>query len=324
MLKIAFIGQPEYFQFMYENELEDFADVFKFKFEFGLNASQFKDLIDFQADYNFFFRGEFLPEVVLEQLKGVRVALSSEPFPRLVNGRYAYTSDSVQRYLCFRQIRHKPFDYIFHYDAASLPFFERDRLFVSGEFPFPVATGVYYPREESKIWDVFFIGRSTAHRESYFGFLKHHYEFLHICHGIWGEPLVNYLCGSRICVNVHAEDEVSWEPRMQMMMACGSFVISERITPNPYLRPGVDYVEISSPQELHEAVEYFLQHNEERLKIAQSGFERVRSLLDSKTNFKKLISDIEGKKYRKFTAERGAIYLNWLAKASDVLVRFKK
>lgn len=322
-LKIAVFSQPEYFRFMYEHELESFADVFEFKLQIGLHASDFKPLIEFKADYNFFFRGEYLPDGVLEQLKGGRVALSSEPFPRLVNGRYEYTIDSIQRYFLFRSIRRKPFDYVFHYDAASLPFLKWDQLFVSGQFAFPVATSAYRPRERPKTWDLFFIGRSTAHREAHFGLLKHHYNFLHICHGIWGEPLVDYLCATKICLNVHAENEVSWEPRMQMMLACGAFVISEKITPNSYLRPGVDYVEISSPHELHQAVDYYLQHDAERLRIARNGYERVREVLDSKISFQQLIADLDGAKYSKFTVGRGSPLLNFITKARDIWMQIK-
>lgn len=322
-LKIAMISQPEYFRFMYEHELDSFADVFEFKLQIGLLVSDLKPLIEYQADYNFFFRGEYLPDGVLEQMTGVRVALSSEPFPRLVNDRHEYTIDSILRYFFFRSNRRKPFDYIFHYDAASLPFLKWDQLFVSGQFAFPVATSVYRPRERPKTWDLFFIGRSSSHREAYFGFLKHHYDFLHICHGIWGEPLVDYLCAAKICLNVHAENEVSWEPRMQMMLACGAFVISEKITPNSYLRPGIDYVEINSPHELHQAVDYYLQNDAERIRISQSGHKRVLEVLDSKKSFQQLIADLEGKKYSKFTAGHGSGFLSSLMKARDIWTQMK-
>lgn len=322
-LKIAVFSQPEYFRFMYEHDLESFADVFEFKMKFGLQASDFKPLIDWNADYNFFFRGEYLPDGVLEQLTGMRVALSSEPFPRKVGGRYEYTIDSIQRYFLFRSVRKKPFDYVFHYDAASLPFLKWDRLFLSGQFAFPVATSVYRPREQPKMWDIFFIGRSTVHRETYFGHLKHHYQFLHICHGVWGAPLVDFLCGAKICLNVHAENEVSWEPRMQMMLACGVFVISEKITPNSYLRPGIDYVEINSPQELHRAVDYYLKHDAERMLIARTGRERVLEVLNSKSSFQQLITDLDRKKYSEFTVGPGSGLLNFLMKMRDAWIKIK-
>ena len=311
-LKIAIFSQPEYFRFIYEDDLNAFADVFEFKMRFGLSALDLAPLVDYQADYNFYFRGEYLPDGVLEQLHGVNVAFSSEPFPRIFDGRYECTVDSFRRYLIFRTIRKKPFDYVFHYDNASFSLFKWDRLFLSGQFPFPVATSVYYPVKVGYQRDLFFIGRSTSRRERYFSHLKHVYDFLHICHGVSGEPLRGLFSSSKICLNIHAENEVSWEPRMQMMLACGAFVISEKITPNPYLRPGIDYVEISSPEEMRLTVDFYLSRDDERLRIAKNGYERVRGVLDSQKNFRRLLADLNDKNYLKFSSESGRWSLNAL------------
>lgn len=285
----------------------------------GLKDQEFNVLTAYQADYNFFFRGEFVPESVLRKLTGLKIALSSEPFPRIINGRTEFTLDSINRYLDFRIIRNLLYDYVFHYDAASLPFLKWDGMLLSGEFAFPVATSVYRNRTKSHLWDIFFIGRSTTHRESHFGFLKHHYNFLHICHGVFGEALVDYMSSSKICLNVHAENEVSWEPRMQMMLACGAFVISEKVTPNSYLRPGIDYIEIGSPSELHQAVDYYLHREDERNKIAQSGHERILQVLNSKNCFKQMLSDLDMGKYKKFTCERSSTLLNTTVKLRNIL-----
>jgi hypothetical protein len=323
-MKIAFISQPEYFRFIYEDDLDDFADVFEFKLQMGLSVEDFAPLIEYQADYNFFFRGEFVPDGLLERLHGQKIALSSEPFPRLINGRREYTIDSINRYIDFRRIRHKPYDYLFHYDAASLPVLNSDGIHASGEFPFPVATSVYSHQLKPPLWDFFFIGRSTSHREMHFGHLKHYYNFLHICHGIWGPELVEYMCSAKICLNVHAENEISWEPRMQMMLSCGVFVISEKITPNTILRPGIDYVEIGSPSELHQAAEYYLHNAEERQRIARNGAERVRDLLDSRANFRRLIEDISDQKYEKFRFGRGAKLFSGIRKGRNAWEQMKR
>ena len=302
--RIAFWSQPEYFRFMYEHDLDDFADVFELKMRIGMTLADFAPLIEFAPDYTFFFRGEYAPRDVLERLGGVKVALSSEPFPRYVEGRREQTADSVARYHVFRPIRNLPFDYVFHYDAASLPFFEEDGLHLSGHFAFPAATSVYRRRTVPQPWDVFFIGRSTAHRERFFGALKHYKQFLHICHGVWGPALVDHMCAAKVCLNVHAENEVSWEPRMQMMLACGVFVVSERITPNPYLRPGVDYVQADSPPMMYEAVEHYLADDAARERIAASGAARVRELLDARTRFADLVAGIEAGRFERFRAGR--------------------
>lgn len=302
--RVAVVVQPEYFRFSYEHDLDGLVDVQEFPLNFSMSPEAFRPLIEYKADFNLFWRGEVVPNEVLQALSGTRIALSSEPFPRMLDGRIEYTEDSISRYQAFDRIRDKSFDYVFHYDGASLPIMERDGLYLSGEFPFPVATDTYTRKQMEKRWDLFFIGRSTPHREAMFSALKHHFNFLHICHGIWGPGLVEYIDASKICLNAHAEPEVSWEPRVQMMLAAGAFVISERLTPNKYLRPGVDYVEVAEPAKLFPLVRHYLEHPEERDRISQSGFERVREVLDSRKAFTTLFDGIRRQEFPKYSSTR--------------------
>ena len=300
-MKIAFVSQPEYFRFMYENDLDCLGEIYEFSLHYGMDEKEFKPLIDFCADYNFCFRGEFIPESVLNKLSGVKISLSSEPFPRVIDEKLEYTLDSINRYLTFRPIREMSYDYIFHYDEASLAFLEKDGLFLSGAFPFPVATGSYFKKDEIKSWDFFFIGRSSVHREIFFAPLKHRFNFLHICHGIWGPELNHYINRSKICLNVHAENEISWEPRLQMLLATGAFVISEQVTGNKILRPGIDYVEANSSEEMFELVSHYLKNDDERSKISESGRLRVLDMLDSKKCFSELLELINEGKCKQFS-----------------------
>lgn len=312
MQKLAFISQSEYFNFIYDDSLHDDYEIRDYQMTFSMSPNEFQDLFSFNADYNIFFRGEYIPSEVLEKLLGKNINLSSEPFPVLINNTLNYSFDSIKRFLIFRNIRHNNFDYVFHYDKSSLPFLLKDGLHLSGEFVFPVATHIYQQKRIEKRWDVFFIGRCTTHREKYFGPVKEYNKFLDIAHGIWGRDVIDYISASKICLNIHAENEISWEPRMQMMMACGAFVISEPITPNDYLRPGIDYVEISHPLELLEAANYYLNNDEAREEIAKNGCERVREKLDSKILFRDLLEGINENRYPKFISKRGKYYWDFL------------
>lgn len=326
-MKIAFVSQPEYFRFCYEQDLSKDHDVREFPFHFGMSESELAALIDFAPDVSIFFRGEFAPVGILERLQGLKIAISSEPFPRHIGSKLEYSLDSIKRYLDFRKrIRSQPFDYVFHYDEASMGFMAQDGLHLSGAFPFPVATDTYLPSNEVKQdWDLFFIGRSTQHREHFFGSLKHNLNFLHICHGIFGPPLVQYIQRAKINLNVHAEDEVSWEPRMQMLLSTGAFVISEPITPNNILRPGIDYVEAKTPGEMYQLAQYYLEHEQEREAIAQSGRARVLECLSAKTNFAGLVKNIEQGSFERFKAgpprsliDSAEIMLNFFKKMSSI------
>ena len=312
-MKVAFIGQPEYFRFCYETDLAGEYEVQEFPFTFEMDDQKLDALVAFNADVNIFFRGEFFSNTILNRLCGKKIALSSEPFPRYISGKLEYSTDSLQRYIDFRsRIRQKPFDHVFHYDDASLDFMAKDGLLLSGHFPFPVATKTYRYSSHETLWDLFFIGRSSLHRETFFGRLKHQHHFLHICHGIFGPPLIEYVSSSKICLNVHAEDEVSWEPRIQMLLACGAFVISEPITPNSLLRPGVDYIEAFSQEDMAEKVAYYLENESKRKQIAASGEARVNELLSASLCFPKLISDVLSDRYSRFTTRPGLAILNGL------------
>ena len=269
-MKIAFIGQPEYFSFIYEKGLEKIGTVKDFPFNFRMDEKDYEPLLKYNADFNFFFRGEFVPNSVLLKLKGIKINLSSEPFPSYFKGKINYTHDSLNRLKYFMMIHDKEFDYIFHYDKSALNILNKFGFNISGDFIFPVR--VYEQnRFLNEKWDLFFIGRSTKRREDYFSYLKHHYQFLHICHGIWGDDLSDYVQQSKIALNIHAENEISWEPRVQQMMSMGKMVISEVISPNDYLTPDKDYISIKTPEELIEKAEYYFRNEDERNRIAAHG-----------------------------------------------------
>ena len=319
--RVAFVGQPEYFRFCYENDLNEVYEVREYPLITNGVLNDFSEIFHFNPDVILIFRADFLPFDFFERLDCIKIAISSEPFPRYIDGWLEYSFDSVLRYLFFRKnIRFKNIDYLFHYDEASLEYMRKDGLMLSGAFHFPVATQVYFPRPDEKSWDIFFIGRDTRHREKFFLPLKKDFNFLHIAHGIYGEGLMQYISQSSICVNVHAEDEVSWEPRMQMLLAAGAFVISEKITPNDVLRPGIDYVEASSPADMYQKIDFYLQHPDLMKKISDSGRARILMKLQSSKIFPGLIEDVINGKYKKFHAHSGGIWLNFF----DCLLRARE
>lgn len=302
MKKLAFIGQPEYFRAFYENDLGSEYEVKEFKSNFKMEDSDFDDLIVFNADYNIFFRGEFIPNSVLQKLNGLTVALSSEPFPSYIDGKLNFTYDSYKRFETFLSIKDKLYDYVFHYDASSVEFLQQYGINLSGVFEFPVATGTYRPMEMEKKWDVFFIGRSTAYREKFLGPLKHYFNVLHIAHGVHGADLVPYMNQSKILLNLHAENEISWEPRVQILMATGGLVISQKLTPNDLLIPGTDYVEtdMTDQFDLYNKVKYYLEHDKDCLSIKKNGYLKIQKHFDAKLKFRELIDNIDGGLYKKF------------------------
>ncbi len=322
--KLAFVSQPEYFKFHYESDLNEFYEVREFRIYENGKLSNFDDLIEFNPDYVIFFRGDFFDNSLLAKLSGLKIALSTEPFPRYIEGRVEYTFDSIRRYLHFRKaMRSLSFDYVFHYDPASEEVMRNDGIGISGVFYLPIANKTFKPKNLEKKWDLFFIGRDTAHREKYFGYLKHKYNFLHIAHGINGVDLIDYINSSKICLNIHAEDEISWEPRVQMLLSTGAFVISEKITPNSILTPGVDYVEIQNREQLFSMVDHYIKSKEERDIIANNGLNKIKLKLNSSINFPKLINDIEDGIYKKYQVSPPSVFWNILNSLYNLIIACK-
>ena len=295
---VAFIAQPEYFDFHYRSALESRYAVGYFNNSFSENSGDFKELINFDADINVFFRGDFIPTEVLNALGGVRVNLSSEPFPKIINNSLVYTSDSLKRFELFLTVLGRPFDYIFHYDEVSKSFFEKQGIELSGYFPFPIVTETIKPGSPPKKWDMFFSGRCTSHREQFFGPLKRDFNFLHINHGVVGKDLLDFINQCKISLNVHAENEISWEPRTQFLMASGSLLISEPLSPTCPLRPGIDFIEVTDPWNMYETCNKVLSDFDSFQHIAENGRKRIVEMLSSHKNFPIFFDALLDGKYR--------------------------
>ena len=111
---------------------------------------------------------------------------------------------------------------------------------------------------------------------------------------------------------------------MQMMLACGAFVMSEKITPNSHLRPGVEYIEVSNEQDLYDKVRFYLNDDKAREKIAENARKRILGMFDSKKRFLELIDGIIQGKYRRFSvASSGITFINIIEKMNRFLRRLK-
>ncbi|MGA2031494.1 MAG: glycosyltransferase [Thermoguttaceae bacterium] len=293
--KIAFVGQPEYFRCMYENDLDRDYDVREFVLGWGKGLNHYLPLIKFDPDAAFFFRPECYPPSLLEALSGIKVALSSEPIPKHVMGHGLSSADMWYRFesLCGAKQR---FDFFFHYDKSSIRFLLEQGFRVDGEFLFPVATGLYQPAACEKTWDWGFFGRDTPHRDRYLGLAKRDYRGLHVVHGIFGQEFVRLMNSCTIGLNIHVDPCLSLEHRMHNMMACGVMVMSEPLSHNEFLKPGVHYVEFSEPAEFFKKLAYYLDHDDRREKIAANGLRLIREELSAEKSFRRLIEHVALKK----------------------------
>ena len=156
-------------------------------------------------------------------------------------------------------------------------------LSLSGYIVLPVATQVWRPDEQtSRHRDLTFIGRSTEHRERHFGPLKRDCNFLHIAHGASGQEALAWYRSAPIGLNIHAEPELSWEPRVQQLMACGLIVVSEQLSPNETFTPGKHYLETENPFQTYETCRDVLAYPAKYEALRRLGYEKVRDSLSAR------------------------------------------
>jgi hypothetical protein len=302
--KLAFVGQKEYFRFHFENDLDGFYEVKKFQWRSDAPVDYYEDVIAFKPDLTVIFRAELVPAGLFTRLSVTKIAISSEPMPKIIEGNLMHTADSLRRFELFKTIFERRLDYIFHYDRSSESFFQSQGVQLSGFIPLPIATRTLKPVSTVASRDILFFGRSTPHREEFLGMLKRDYDILHIAHGFPGpngvieKDFLPVISNFRVALNIHAENELSWEPRMQQMMACGILVVSEPISPNSYLVAGRDYLCVTSPAELNETCREVLSNPKKFAHIRDSGLEQVRTRLDARTVFTDLFGNIAAGAYK--------------------------
>lgn len=144
---------------------------------------------------------------------------------------------------------------------------------------------IYYPSNKKKQYDITFIGGSDRERTSIYDFLKNRYrvkffgptysgrfirpkEFREIC------------CKSRILLNISRGNYEGYSSlRLWNLLACGSMVLTKKI-PNMTKHMGLEtdkhIVEFGNFVELIRKLDYYLENEEDRNKIAENGLNFLR------------------------------------------------
>ena len=80
---------------------------------------------------------------------------------------------------------------------------------------------------------------------------------------------------SKICVNIHNSNIDSFNPRTYEILSVGSFLLTDERKEYDDLTPGEDFACYSSVQDMLEKIEYYLNRDDEREKIANSGKTKI-------------------------------------------------
>ncbi len=197
------------------------------------------------------FRPELVPPEALEGLRAVKVGFLTEPLPR--KETEDQHPDLARRLADLRMIASSNFDRIVVFDPMIVETVRRV-VPVWRALPLPVADFFYRPVGFNDNPRPIFVGRSTPYRETFLGRVKHAFDLMHIAHGVSDEDLLPFLAECDIAVNLHNEPYPSFENRVSMHLAAGQLLVSEPLDPTHGLEANIDFVEVSSPDELFDGI----------------------------------------------------------------------
>lgn len=117
--------------------------------------------------------------------------------------------------------------------------------------------------------DVLFVGHITPRRKRILERLEPLFRISVV--SAFGEELVRLFNRSRIVLNIHAEDFKDTETRVFETLGCRAFLLSEKLSvDNPF--SGEHLVEFDTFEELCDKIRYYLDHEKERMHIAEKGY----------------------------------------------------
>lgn len=169
------------------------------------------------------------------------------------------------------------FDYAFSHDAANLQIYRQLGAKRVDWLPtVAIDPEVHKPLGIKKIHDVTFVGMMTPRRVEIIDELS---KYFSVCTPQSWEPgeLNKLFNQSKIALNIHLSDLPNTETRIGEILGAGTFLLSEKLSSLQLLREGVHYVSVAcgDVEAMIRAIEYYLQHDDEREKIARQGHEHM-------------------------------------------------
>jgi spore maturation protein CgeB len=197
-------------------------------------------------------------------------------------------------------------DYVFIYDPDYIEYYN-NYLKINNVHVVPLGCDVSYfdsvrTEENSQMQygvDVSFVGLFDKHREKYLKALSgfnlgiwswNIYDYksplIEFHKGIvYGKSMIEVFKSSKIVLNIHRDFEKSGgNYRLFEIPAAGAFqIVDEKKNIGNYFKIGEEIVTFRDENDLRRKVKYYLEHPDEREKIARAGYERVKrdhSLVD--------------------------------------------
>jgi hypothetical protein len=249
-LRLAFVGQSTFFEATSLDEHSARIHTQFIEFRGGRDPDELMHALHaFDPHVVVVYRPEIIPAGLFHGLRAATLGFLTEPLPRAGGKSHP---DLERRLNELRGVDQSNFDRVVAFDPLFIETAE-DVMPVWRAVPLPVADRYFAPvRPISGKPRACFVGRSTEHREWFLTPLKHEFDLLHLAFGVDADRLADVLAEHDVTINLHNEPYESFENRVCLHLAAGHLVISERLNPRHGLEPGLDYLEVETPQDLLE------------------------------------------------------------------------
>ncbi len=248
---MAFVGQATFFAACVPTADDDALVTTFVEFRQGFDPRPMRAALDaFAPDVVVAFRPEVFPPGVLADVPAAVVGFLTEPMPRHAPGGGASHPDLVKRARDLEGLDPRNVDRVVCFDPLIVP--AADPVVpVWRALPLPVADRLF--RDRGPVADpprTLFVGRSTPHREAFLRPAERVHDLLHVAFGVGAGDLERLMDEHDVAINLHNEPYPSFENRVCLHLAAGHLVVSEPLSPTHGLEPGLDFLEVSSPDEL--------------------------------------------------------------------------
>lgn len=288
-LRLAFVGQATFFEACaLRHDAGGLATRFLEFRQDGDAERMLAELRAWRPHVVLVFRPEIVPQGLFAGLDAATVGFLTEPIPR--PGGLLHR-DLGQRLHMLKRVDPGNFDRIVAFDPKIVPTAE-SVLPVWRALPLPVDDHYYAdPQPVAGRPRVMFVGRSTAHRERLLEPSKHAYDVFHVAFGVDAQRLDELMREHDVGINLHNEPYPSFENRVSLHLAAGHLVLSEPLDPTHGLEPGIDYLEVFGPEQLHATIALLQRAPNVHHRVRVSGRAKAESFRASRV-YPRLVHDL--------------------------------
>lgn len=296
--KITFVGQSTYFEACALSESTAVIEPSFIDFRSGDDPKSLTHALEqIRPDVVIAFKPEAIPQGALATTPAKRIGWFTEPLPRDVSNADLDTAElssskDLQRRLdSAKTVDADNFDHFIVFDPFIAPTVSKF-VDVWQAIPLPVDDSYFQEVRPARFpARISFFGRPTVHRDAMLGPSLHKFDVRYIAHGVFGNDLKEMLFNTDIGINLHNERYPNFENRISMHLAAGNLVVSEPLSPTHGLEPGIDFLEVRTPEELLAGLEELRMFPESGRLMRQRGHDKAEYFRASKV-YEELLNNL--------------------------------